>query len=256
MVLNIKHQTAYSQSLVEFVLLVFFNFLYCVVFVFSRLSIVDCPFGFLSFLYCVLFVFVMCAVFPVSLDCPLLIVPSVFLAFYIVFCLFSSCVLCSSFSRLSIVDCPFGSLSFLYCVLFVFVMCAVFPVYLDCPLLIDPSVYLAFYIVFCLFSSCVLCFQFIWMSIVVLSILCFVCFRHVCCVSSFSRLSIVDCPFGFLSFLYCVLFVFVMCAVFPVSLDCPLLIVPSVFLVFYIVFCLFSSCVLVSSFSRLTLRFS
>ena len=103
MVLNIKHQTAYSQSLVEFVLLVFFNFLYCVVFVFSRLSIVDCPFGFLSFLFCVLFVFVMCAVFPVSLDCPLLIVPSVFLAFYIVFCLFSSCVLCLQF--LQIVHC-------------------------------------------------------------------------------------------------------------------------------------------------------
>ena len=141
MVLNIKHQTAYSQSLVEFVLLVFVNFLYCVVFIFSRLSIVDCPFGFLSFLYCVLFVFVMCAVFPVYLDCPLLIVPSVFLAFYIVLCLFS----------------------------------------LDCPLLIVPSVFLAFYIVFCLFSSCVLCFQFIWIVHCWLSLrfsLTFIYYKH------------------------------------------------------------------------------
>jgi hypothetical protein len=115
MVLNIKHQTAYSQSLVEFVLLVFFNFLYCVVFVFSRLSIVDCPFGFLSFLYSVLFVFVICAVSPVSLDCPLLIVPSVLLVFYIVFCLFSSCVLCFQF--IWIVHCWLSlrfSLTFIY----------------------------------------------------------------------------------------------------------------------------------------------
>jgi hypothetical protein len=56
-----------------------------------------------------------------------------------------------------------ASLSGLYIVLFVFVLCLVLPVYLDCPL-------------FCLSSSCVLCCQFIWI------VHCFVCLRPVSCV--------------------------------------------------------------------------
>jgi hypothetical protein len=84
-------------------------------------------------------------------------------------------------------------------VLFVFVLCLVLPVYLDCPL-------------FFLSSSCVLCFQFIWI------VHCVVCLRPVSCVGNLSGLSIV-------------LLVFVMCLVFPVYLDGPLC-------------CLSSSCVL------------
>jgi hypothetical protein len=112
-----------------------------------------------------------------------------------------------------------ASLSGLSIVLFVFVLCLVLPVYLDCPL-------------FCLSSSCVLCWQFIWIvhcfvclrpvSCVPCQFIwivhCFVCLLHVSCITSLSGLSFV-------------LFVFVLCLVLPVYLDCPL-------------FCLSSSCVL------------
>ena len=73
------------------------------------------------------------------------------------------------------------------------------------------------------------------------SVLCFVCLRPVSCVpnvASFSELSILDCSFGFLQRLF-VLFVFIMCLVYPIlclvypmlslSLYCPFLIAPSVF---------------------------
>jgi hypothetical protein len=119
----------------------------------------------------------------VYLDCPLC-------------CLSSSCVLCCQFIWivhyfvcLRHVSCV-ASLSGLSIALLVFVLCLVLPVYLDCPLC-------------CLSSSCVLCCQFIWI------VHYFVCLGPVSCVASLSGLSIV-------------LFVFVMCLVFPVHLDCPL----------------------------------
>jgi hypothetical protein len=65
-----------------------------------------------------------------------------------------------------------ASISGLSIVLFVFVLCLVLPVYLDCPL-------------FCWSSSCVLCCQFIWI------VHCFVCLRPVSCVGNLSGLSIV-----------------------------------------------------------------
>jgi hypothetical protein len=124
-------------------------------------------------------------------------------------------------------------------VLFVFVLCLLLPVYLDCPL-------------FCLSSTCVLCFQFIWIvhcvvglrpvtcvgSLSGLSIGLFVFVLCLVCTASLSGLSIVlfvlvlclVCTAS-LSGLSIVLFVFVLCLVLPVYLDCPL-------------FCLSSSCVL------------
>ena len=136
--------------------------------------------------------------FPSSLDCPFLIVPSVFSNFYFhpVYCMPNvSCVF-----GLSILDCSFGFLSRLYasCVLF-----PMLPVSLDCPFLIVPSVFSNFY------------FHPVY------------CMPNVSCVFG---LSILDCSFGFLSRLYasCVLF-----PMLPVSLDCPFLIVPSVFSNFY-----------------------
>ena len=109
---------------------------------------------------------------PVSLDCPLLIAPSVFS---------SSCVdNVASVSGLSIVDCPFSIIFVLCgqcCQCLWIVHCwlplrfslrlvwSMLPVSLDCPMLIAPSVFS---------SSCV------------------------ANVASVSGLSIVDCPFGFL----------------------------------------------------------
>ena len=88
----------------------------------SGLSILDCPFGFLLtfiFVLCLVYVYFRPVLLPVSLDCPFLIVPSVFSNVYRpVSCLFSSCVL-----RVRPVSCVPGV-----------------PVSLDCPFLIAPSV--------------------------------------------------------------------------------------------------------------------
>ena len=168
---------------------------------------------------CVVFVFVLCLVypmFPVSLVAPVL-------------CLSSSCVLCTQCFQflwlplccacLRPVSCVpnVSSFSGCPCVVLVFVLCHVYPMF---PVsLVAP--------VLCLSSFCVLCtqcFQFLWLP------LCCVCLRPVSCVPNVSSFS--GCP--------CVVLVFVLCLVypmFPVSLVAPVL-------------CLSSSCVPnVSSFS-------
>ena len=168
----------------------------------------DCPFlvapsVFNVSVFCVvffaLFSFVLCLVYPmlpVFLECSFLIAPSVFSDVYL-FCLLSSCVLCTqccqffwsvhswlpllfsltficfvcfrpvscvpnvaSFSGMFILDCPFCFLWRLF-VLFAFVLCLVYPmlpVFLECSFLIAPSVFSDVYL-FCLLSSCVLCTQ-------------------------------------------------------------------------------------------------
>ena len=187
---------------------------------------------------------------PVSLDCSLLIAPSVFYDVYL------SCVLCSicgqflwivhcwlplrcsltfiypvscvlyvtSFSRLFILDFPFGVL------LRLFVLCLVYymlPVSLDCSfwlplrcsltficlvscvlyvasfselfILITPSVFSNVYLSCFL---CTICGQFLWIVHCWLPLRCsltFICLVScVLYVSSFSGLFIVDCPFGVL----------------------------------------------------------
>ena len=103
-------------------------------------------------------------------------------------CLSSSCVLC------------FVCLRPVSCVLFVFVLCLVysmFPVSLDCLYLIAPSALSSVYLSCVL---CILCFQFLWIFYFWLPLqhcLAFIC--PVSCVfyvSSFSGLSIFDCPFS------------------------------------------------------------
>jgi hypothetical protein len=141
------------------------------------LSIFDCPFGFLTIL-------------PVALVCPFFIAPFVFslscqLLWFVHLWLplwFSLYV--ASCSGLSIFDCPFGFLTML-------------PVALVCLFLIVPLV----------FSLCCQLLWFVhfwlplWFSLY---------------VTSWSCLSIFDCPFGFLSML-------------PIALVCPFLIASLVF---------------------------
>ena len=187
---------------------------------------------------------------PVSLDCPFLIAPSVFSNVYL------SCVLCTlccqflwivhfwlplrcsltffypvscvpyvaSFSGLYIFDCPFGVLQ---CLFVLCRVCAMLPVSLDCPFLIAPSVFSNVYLSCVL---CTLCCQFLWIVHFWLPLrfsLMFIC--PVSCVryvANFSGLSIFDCPFGVLQCLFVLCLVY---AMLPVSLDCPILIAPSVF---------------------------
>jgi hypothetical protein len=101
------------------------------------------------------------------------------------------------------------------------------PVSLDCTFLIATSVFSNVY-----FSCilCTLCCQFLWIVHFWLSLRCSLTFFYpVSCVpyvASFSGLYIFDCPFGVLKHL------FILCLVYPilpVSLDCTLLIAPSVF---------------------------
>ena len=146
----------------------------------SGLSILDWPFSFskvyLLLRYVLLFVYPM---LPVSLDSPFLISPSVFSNVYL---LPMVCpVLCisnvASVSVLSIFDWPLRfSLTFVYYLRYV--MCLVypmFPVSLDCPFLIAPSVFSNVYL---------------------LPIVCPV--SCVLNVANISGLSILDCSFGFL----------------------------------------------------------
>ena len=104
-----------------------------------------------------------CPMLPVSLNCSFLIAPSVYL-----FCLSSSWVLCAQcYQFLSIVHSwlPLQfSLTFVLCL-----VCSMLSVSLDCPFLVAPSVFSNLRP-----ESCVLN------------------------VTSFPRLSILDCPFGFL----------------------------------------------------------
>ena len=159
---------------------------------------------------------------PVSLECTFLIATSVFSNVYL------SCVLCTlccqflwivhfllplrcsltfiypvscvpyiaSFSRLYIIDCPFGVLQRL------FILCLVYPmlpVSLDCPLLIAPSVFSNVYLSCVL---CTLCCQFLWIVHFLLPLRCSLTFIYpVSCVLyvvSFSGLYIFDCPFDIL----------------------------------------------------------
>ena len=158
---------------------------------------------------------------PVSLDCSLLIAPSVFSNVYL------SCVLCTICRQfLWIAHCwlPLRcSLTFsclVSCVLYVASFSGLF-------ILIAPSVFSNVYL------SCVLCTicrQFLWIVHCWLPLRCsltFICpVSCVLYVASFSGLFIVDCPFGVLWRLL------VLCLVYylsPVSLDCSLLITPLVF---------------------------
>jgi hypothetical protein len=216
-------------------------------------------------------------VLPVSLDCPVLIAPSLF-------CFSSSCVQCvTSVSGLSSVDCPVFVLFFLVlctmCYQFLWIVQCwlplqyfprlvsnVLPVSLDCPVLIAPSL-------FCFSSSCVqcvtsvsglssvdcpffvlfflvlctMCYQFLWIVQCWLTLQ--YSLRLVSCipyVTSFSGLSSVDCPFRIFLVLcpmcyqclwivqcwlplLCFVFPRLVYNVLPVSLDCPFLIALSVF---------------------------
>jgi hypothetical protein len=155
------------------------------------LSILYCP---ISFLCCVLFVCVLCLVPHVYMDCPFYIVQSVFC---VVFCCLCPVSCAPRVYGLSILYCP---ISFLCCVLFVCVLCLVPHVYMDCPFYIVQSV---FCVVFC-------------------------CLSPVSCAPRVYGLSILYCPISFLCCvllsLFCVLF-----PMLPVYMDCPFLIVFSVF---------------------------
>jgi hypothetical protein len=181
----------------------------------------------------------------VPIDCPLLIVHSVFSNVYLPCVLCTQCWQClwivhswlsprfsltficpvsgvlnvASVSGLSILNCP---LDFLQCL---FVLCLVYSmltVPLDCPFLIAHSVFSNIYL------SCVLCtqcWQYLWIihfsSPPRFSLTSTWPVSCVLNVDSASGLSILDCPFGFLERL------FVLCLAYsmlPVSLDCPLLI--------------------------------
>jgi hypothetical protein len=108
------------------------------------------------------------------------------------------------------------------------------PVSLDCSVLIAPSVFSNVYLSCVL---CTLCCQFLWIVQFWLPLrysLTFICpVSCVPCVASFSGLFSFDCPFGTLYRL------FVLCLVYPVlpvSLDCPVLIAPSIFYLTFICF--------------------
>ena len=145
-----------------------------------------------------------------------------------------SCVLnVDSASGLPILDCPFVFLKRLF---FLCLAYSMLPVSLDCPFLIAPSVFSNVYV------SCVLCtqcWQCLWIVHSWLSprfSLTFICpLSCVLNVDSFSGFSILDGPLGFH------LRLFVLCLAYlmlTVPLDCPFLIIPSVFFNVYL------SCVL------------
>jgi hypothetical protein len=113
------------------------------------------------------------------------------------------------------------------------------PVFLDCPFLIAPSVFSNVYLLPTM--SCVLCTQCcqcLWIvhSWLLLRFPLTFIYYLLCPapwvpnVTRISRLSILDCSFGFLLRLFTAYYV--LCLVYPmlsVSLDCPFLITPSVF---------------------------
>ena len=117
---------------------------------FFKLSIFDCPFGILSHL------FVLCLVYPmvtVSLDCPFVIVPSVFSSIYL------SCVLCN-------LCCQFLWI-FHFCLSLRYSLTFICPV--SCVPYVTSFSGLYFFIAPSVFSNiglscvlCTLCCQFLW----------------------------------------------------------------------------------------------
>ena len=217
--------------------------------------ILCCVFVFLRLVYTML---------PVSLDCPCLIAPS-------------SCVhYVASFSRLSMLDCPFVLCTLCcQCLWIVHVwlplrlVYTMLPVSLDCPCLIAPSSCVHYVASFsrlsmfdCPFVLCTLCCQCLWIvhvwlplrlvyTMLPVSLDCPCLIAPSSCVhyvASFSRLSMFDCPFVLCTLCcQCLWIVHVwlplrlVYTMLPVSLDCPCLIAPS-------------SCVhYVASFSRLSI---
>ena len=165
---------------------------------------------------------------PVSLDCPFLIAPTVSSHIYLCCHIY----LCAIVSWLSILDRPYSFLSHLF----------MLPVSLDCPFLIAPTVSSHIYL-------CCHCLLIVhsWSSLQFP-----LTFIYVACVS---RLSILDCPYSFLSHIFMLpvsldcpfplTYIYVACVsrlsildcpysflshifMLPVSLDCPFLIVPTV----------------------------
>jgi hypothetical protein len=118
---------------------------------------------------------------PVSLDCPLLIAPSVFSNVYL------SCVsYVASFSGLSFVDCPFGILYHLFVLCLVYSMLSVS---LDCPFVIAPLVFSNIYLSCVL---CTLCCQFLWIVLYWLPL--WYSLSFICPVYLMLPVSL-DCPF-------------------------------------------------------------
>ena len=164
----------------------------------SGLSILDCPYSFLPRLF----------MLSMSLDCPFLIAPTVFSHVYLCcHCLwivhswlplqFSlTFIYVSIVSGLSILDCPYSFLWRLF----------MLPLSLDCPFLIAPTVS----------SHVYLCCHCLWIVHSWLPLQFPLTFIYVAIVSG---LSILDCPYSFLSRLF----------MLPLSLDCPFLIAPTVF---------------------------
>ena len=213
----------------------------------------------------VLFVFILCFVFPILPDgfcfvClhPVFCVPNI--ARWFLFCLSSSCVLCSQYCQMVFV-------------LFVFILCFVFPILpggfcFVClhPVFCVPNI--ARWFLFCLSSSCVLCSQycqvvfvlFVFILCFVIPILsggfCFVCLHPVFCVPNIARWFLFCLSSScVLCSQYCqvvfVLFVFILCFVIPIlsggfCFVClhPVFCVPNI--VRWFLFCLSSSCVLCS----------
>ena len=163
----------------------------------SGLSILDFLYSFLSCLF----------MLPLSLDCPFLIASTVFSHVYLCcHCLlivhswlplqFSlTFIYVSIVSRLTILDCPYSFLWRLF----------LLPLSLDCPFLIAPTVSSHDY----LYCHC------LWIVHSWLPLQFSLTFINVAIVSG---LSILDCPYTFLSRLF----------MLPLSLDCPFLIAPTV----------------------------
>ena len=180
----------------------------------SWLSILDCPYSFLSRLF----------MFPLSLDCPFLIAPSFLWRLFMLplsldcpfliaptvssdvyLCCHCLCIVHSwlplqfpltfiyvvNVSWLSILDCLYSFLSRLF----------MLPLSLYCPFLIAPTVS----------SHVYLCFHCLWIVHSWLPLQFPLTFIYVSIVSG---LSILDCPYSFLSRLF----------MLPLSLDCPFLI--------------------------------
>jgi hypothetical protein len=189
-------------------------------------------------------------VLPLSLDCPFPIGPSVFSNAYL------SCILCTQcyhclwivhswlvlrfsltlicpvscvpsptiVSGLSIPDWSFG---FLWRFFVLYLVYLVLPLSLDCPSLISPSVFSDAYLSCVLCTQCCHCLWIVHSWLVLRFSLTLIC--RVSCVPSatiVSGLSIPDWSFGFLWRLFALCLVY---PVLPLSLDCPFLIVPSVF---------------------------
>ena len=174
-----------------------FSLTFIYVSIVSGLSILDCPYSFLSRLF----------MLPLSLDCPFLIAPTVSSHVYLCcHCLLIvhswlplqfplTFIYVAIVSGLSILDCLYSFLSRLF----------MLPLSLDCPFLIASTVS----------SHVYLCCHCLWVVHSWLPLQFPLTFIYVAIVSG---LSILDCPYSFLSRLF----------MLPLSLDCPFLIAPTV----------------------------